>query len=96
MNFEIVFSTYVNSTGKHTPRKQLETELVRLAKEYNVQGFSLSNQLGYWAGELEQSHVLTLLDVHKEQAFNFAAALKSQYSQDAVIVRPIEQQVYFV
>lgn len=96
MNFEIIFSTYVNKTGKHTGRQQLETDLVSLAKKHNIEGFSLRDQLGYWAGELEQSHVLELLDTNKAQAFAVANELKTKYQQDAVIVRPVEQKVYFI
>lgn len=96
MNFEIVFSTYINSKHTQTPRKELEQYLVKLAKDHNIQGFSLSNQLGYWAGELEQSHVLTLLDVNKEMAFAVAADVKAHFEQQAVIVKPITEQVYFI
>lgn len=96
MNWEIIFSTYVNSTGKHTTRHDLETGLVAVAKANDVQGFSLREQLGYWAGELEQSHVLELLDCPKAKAFSVASQLKAKYEQDAVIVRPVENKVYFV
>ena len=96
MNYEIIFSTYINKTKTYTPRKQLESDLVDVAKNNNVQGFSLRNQLGYWAGELEKSHVLELLDTSKTVAFEVAQELKQLYKQDAVIVRPVETEVYFV
>lgn len=96
MNFEIIFSTFVNKTGKHTGQKQLENDLVAIAKTHKIDGFSLRGQLGYWAGELEQSHVLELLDSNKQTAFAVANQLKSQYQQDAVIVRPVENKVYFI
>lgn len=96
MNFEIIFSTYINKTGKQTDQATLESDLVAIAKQHNIEGFSLRNQLGYWAGELEQSHILELLDTNKAQAFAVANELKTKYEQDAVIVRPVEQKVYFI
>jgi len=96
MNYAIIFSTYVNATKKHTPQHELENKLVQIAKEHAINGFSLRNQLGYWAGELEQSHVLELLDTNKAQAFQVANELKTMFIQDAVIVRPIENKVYFI
>ncbi len=96
MNFEIIFSTYINATKTTTPRLDLERDLVAIAKVNGVNGFSLRDQLGYWAGELEQSHVLELLDIDKATAFSVAGQIKSKYKQDAVIVRPVTQAVYFV
>lgn len=96
MNFEIIFSTYINKTRTQTPRHELEQDLCTIAKVNDVQGFSLRDQLGYWAGELEQSHVLELLDTNKATAFSVARQLKSKYSQDAVIVRPVESKAYFI
>lgn len=96
MNYEIIFSTYNNKTKQQRKRKELEQDLVTLAKQYNIEGFSLQHQTGYWAGELEQSHVLTLLDASKEQAKELAGALKAQYSQDAVILKPVKQVTYFI
>lgn len=96
MNYEIIFSTFINKTQASTPRLELEQDLVAIAKVNDVQGFSLRDQLGYWAGELEQSHVLELLDINKATAFAVANQIKSRYSQDAVIVRPVATTVYFV
>lgn len=96
MNFEIIFSTYINATGTQTPRLELEQDLCTIAKVNDVQGFSLRDQLGYWAGTLEQSHVLELLDCPKSKAFSVARQLKAKYSQDAVIVRPVESKTYFI
>jgi hypothetical protein len=96
MQFEVIFSTYNNKTKKQATTKQLEADLVKLAKQYDLPGFSLSHQLGYWAGELEQSHILTLLDIDKARAFDIAEAIKTKYAQQAVIVRPVEQINYFI
>lgn len=96
MNYQIIFSTYNSKTGVQTERSQLEADLVALANTNSIQGFSLSDQLGYWAGELEQSHVLTLLGVNKRQAFSFAEQLKAHFDQEAVIVKPIKEEVYFI
>jgi len=96
MNYEIIFSTYVNRTKKSTSKYELEQDLVTIAKVNDVQGFSLRDQLGYWAGELEASHVLELLDCDKAKAFSIARQLKSKYEQDAVIVRPVASTTYFI
>ena len=96
MVYEIIFSTYNNKTKQQKKRHELEADLVELAKINGLQGFSLTDQLGYWAGELEQSHILTLLDVNKKTAFDIAEQLKSKYEQQAVIVRPTQQVNYFI
>jgi hypothetical protein len=96
MNYRIIFSTYINSKNTSTPRKKLEQQLVALAKKHGLQGFSLSEQLGYWAGTLEQSHILTLLDIQKDVALNVATDIKSMYEQDAVIVEPINNITWFI
>jgi hypothetical protein len=86
MNYKITFSTYVNNTGKSTGRAQLQRDLVLVAKNNNIQGFTLTDQVGYWAGEIEASHALTLLDTTPQQARAVALALKKRYYQDAVIL----------
>ena len=96
MVYEIIFSTNNNKTKQQKKRHELEADLVELAKINGLQGFSLTDQLGYWAGELEQSHILTLLDVNKKTAFDIAEQLKSKYEQQAVIVRPTQQVNYFI
>lgn len=96
MEYQIIFSTYNNKTKKQKNRLELERDLVQIAKQNDLTGFSLTDQLGYWAGELEQSHVLSLLDVSKEQAFTIAEQIKEHYKQEAVIVRPVKQVNYFI
>lgn len=89
MNYKITFSTYVNATGKHTSRTSLTRDLVALANVNHVAGWSLQDQTGYWAGELEASHALTLLDAAPEQARAVAIQIKQLYSQDAVILEAL-------
>lgn len=89
MNYKITFSTYVNATGTHTNRKALLSDLVAIANVNHVQGWSLSDQTGYWAGEIEASHALTLLDTTPGIARSVAEQLKSRYHQDAVILEPL-------
>ena len=96
MEYQIIFSTYNNKTKKQKNQLELEADLVALAQLNNLPGFSLSNQIGYWAGELEQSHTLTLLEVNKKTAFEVAEQFKIKYEQQAVIVRPVEQLNYFI
>jgi hypothetical protein len=89
MNYKITFSTYVNATGTHTPHKTLLRDLVAIANVNHVQGWSLTDQTGFWAGELEASHALTLLDTTPEIARSVARQIKTQYHQDAVILEPL-------
>lgn len=89
MNYKITFSTYVNATGTSTPRKRLLSDLIEIANNNRVQGWTLSDQTGYWAGEVEQSHALTLLDIEPVQAKKVAEAIKLMYSQDAVILEQL-------
>lgn len=96
MNYIITFSTYVNKTGDVSTTEEVETYLVTLAKKYNIQGFSLTEQLGYWAGETETSYILTLLDSHKRIAVDVAEEVKKHYQQDAVILKPDNSKVYFI
>jgi hypothetical protein len=96
MQYDLIFSTYINKTGKQLNQAELEADLVKVAKKFNLQGFSLTNQIGYWAGELEQSHVLSLLEVDKRTAFKISNHIKARYKQDAVILRPIKQINYFI
>lgn len=96
MNWAIIFSTYVNKTKTETKRLQLEQYLVKMAKKSKVDGFSLANQIGYWAGEKETSYTLTIFDINKEKAFQIAGELKKHFKQDSVIIKPIDEQVYFV
>jgi len=96
MEYQIIFSTYNNKTKQQKTRLELERDLVELAKQNDLAGFSLTDQLGYWAGELEQSHILTLLDVSKQKAFGLAEQIRDKYEQEAVIVRPVKQVNYFI
>lgn len=96
MEYQIIFSTYNNKTKQQKTRLELERDLVELAKQNDLAGFSLTDQLGYWAGELEQSHILTLLDVSKQKAFGLAEQIRDKYEQQAVIVRPVKQINYFI
>lgn len=96
MQYNIIFSTYNNKTKSQATTLELEQYLVELAKRRGITGFSLSQQLGYWSGELEQSHILALLDVDKPRAFAVANDIKQHYKQDAVIVQPIKQTNYFI
>lgn len=89
MNYQITFSTYVNATGQSTPRRTLLSDLLELANNHKIQGWTLRDQTGMWAGEIEASHSLTLLDVEPVNARAFALALKKHYSQDAVILEPL-------
>ena len=89
MNYRVTFSTYINATGKSTGRRTLTRDLVAIANVNHVAGWSLTDQTGYWAGELEASHVLTLLDVAPEQARAVAMLIKNQYHQDAVILEAL-------
>jgi len=96
MTYNIIFSTYINKTGEHTSQLELEQYLVQLAKSANIKGFSLSQQLGYWQGETEVSHTLTLLDTSRQSAFLVAETIKQHFKQDAVIVQPVKQTNYFI
>jgi hypothetical protein len=96
MNWQIIFSTYINKTGNETGRLELEDYLVKLAEKRNIQGFSLSNQTGFWAGVKETSYNLTLFDISKQKAFELAREIKNHFEQDSVIIKPIEEQVYFI
>lgn len=97
MNYKITFSTYVNQAGTSTPAGTIRDNLVAISKRHNIQGFTLANQTGYWAGELEASHALTLLDTSPEQAKAVALAIKSTYHQDAVILEALpETEVTFL
>lgn len=96
MEYQIIFSTYNNKTKQQKSRLELERDLVEFAKSNDLAGFSLTDQLGYWAGELEQSHILTLLDVPKQKAFGLAEQIRDKYDQQAVIVRPVKQINYFI
>ena len=89
MNYKITFSTYINATGKHTGSAVLTRDLVAIANVNHVPGWSLQNQTGYWAGELEASHALTLLDIAPEQARAVAEQIKRLYHQDAVILEAL-------
>lgn len=89
MNYKVTFSTYVNATGEHTGKKTLQRDLVAIANVNHIQGWSLQDQTGFWAGEVEASHALTLLDVAPEQARAVAEQLKSLYHQDAVILEAL-------
>lgn len=89
MNYQITFSTYVNATGKTTPRSTLLSDLLEFANNAGVQGWTLRDQTGMWAGEIEASHSLTLLDVEPVVAREFAKQIKKHYSQDAVILEPL-------
>ena len=89
MNYKITFSTYVNATGTSTGKRKLQSDLVAIARANNIQGFTLTNQVGYWAGELEQSHALTLLDTTQTQARKVALDVKRLYNQDAVILEAL-------
>lgn len=97
MNYKITFSTYVNATGTHTAKKTLLSDLIAMANVNHVQGWSLTDQTGYWAGEVEASHALTLLDTTPEIARSVAGQLKRQYKQDAVILEPLpDNEVEFI
>lgn len=89
MNYKITFSTYVNATGKSTPRRTLLSDLLEFANNHKIQGWTLSDQTGMWAGEIEASHALTLLDVEPTDARAMAEQIKKHYSQDAVILEPL-------
>lgn len=89
MNYKITFSTYVNATGTTTNRKRLLSDLIEIANRNHIQGWTLTDQTGYWAGEVERSHALTLLDVEPSQARAVAGLIKHMYSQDAVILEPL-------
>lgn len=89
MNYKITFSTYVNATGTHTPKKSLISDLIAIANINHVQGWSLQDQTGYWAGEIEASHALTLLDTTPAIARSIAEQIKQHYHQDAVILEPL-------
>lgn len=89
MNYKITFSTYVNATGTHTPKKTLLSDLISIANVNHVQGWSLTDQTGFWAGEIEASHALTLLDTTPDIARTVAEQIKHRYHQDAVILEPL-------
>lgn len=89
MNYKITFSTYVNATGESTPRRKLLSNLIEIANRNQIQGWTLTDQTGYWAGEVERSHALTLLDTSPEQARQVAGLIKHMFSQDAVILEPL-------
>lgn len=91
MNYKITFSTYVNKTGKSTGITTMQLDLVQIAISNSIQGFTLTDQTGYWAGELEHSHALTLLDTSPEQARQVALELKQLYEQDAVILEVLPE-----
>lgn len=89
MNYRITFSTYENATGKSIGKTILQRDLQQIASINNIQGFSLTDQIGYWAGEYELSYCLTLLDTTPKIAEAVAVAIKKQYRQDAVILEAL-------
>ena len=91
MNYQIIFSTYNNKTKKTGSLKQLEEFLKSIAKDYQLQGFSLSFQLGFWAGEYEKSYILTIFDISKSTAFEVAKRINEHYNQEYSIVKPIKE-----
>lgn len=97
MNYKITFSTFVNSTGQSISKRALQLDLVEIAGRNHIQGFTLTDQTGYWAGELEASHALTLLDTSPAQARKVATELKKHYKQQAVILEQLpETNVEFI
>jgi hypothetical protein len=97
MNYRITFSTYVNATGNSTPRKKLLADLIELANGQGVQGWSLTDQTGCYAGELELSHNLTVFDTSSQQAEALAVAIKKHFNQLEVILEHLpDTEVRFI
>lgn len=89
MNYKITFSTYVNATGEHTPKTRLLRDLAELSGKHKIQGWSLTDSDGYYAGELELSHNLTIFDITPQQAEALARDIKKQYHQLEVILEKL-------
>lgn len=89
MNFRITFSTYVNATGESTPREKMLRDLVELANEYHIQGWSIADQTGCYMGELELSHAMTVFDTSRTSVTNLAKAIKKHFSQLEVILETL-------
>ena len=96
MNYQVIFSTYNNKTKKTGSLINLEKFLVGLTKEYNIQGFSITSQLGFWAGEFEKSYILTIFDISKATAIDIAKDINEYYNQESSIIKPIKEEVYFI
>lgn len=91
MNYKITFSTFVNSTGKHTRKAELVQKLADIADSLDVAGFNLADSTGYYLKTVEPSHALTLFDVAPEQAKAFALEIKTAYQQLEVILEVLPQ-----
>lgn len=89
MNYKITFSTYVNSTGKHTRKPELLAKLAEIADGLDISGFNLSDSTGYYLKTVEPSHALTLFDVAPEQAREFATSVKAAFQQIEVILEKL-------
>lgn len=97
MNYRITFSTYVNSTGTTTPKTKMLKDLIELANIQQIQGWSLTDQTGCYAGELELSHAMTLFDVEPAQAETLALAIKGHFQQLEVILEHLpDTEVRFI
>lgn len=92
MRYDIKFSTFVNNTGSEASREELLSFLNALASKEGIEGYTLVNSVGYWAGVNENSYTLELIGITKAKAVKVANSLKEAFNQDAVILIPVKNQ----
>lgn len=66
---------------------RFKKQLLRLAKKYNIEGFTLLKALGAWQGKTEPSYQLIIENVPERTVRALASDCRDTFKQDSVMLK---------
>jgi hypothetical protein len=97
-----IANKYILSIGANNDTKKLEIENIKYVVgefcDYHETGFTLVESIGYWAGSIEKSCIVSIVSENDliADVISLCNSLKVSLQQDSIMLEVLKSDVRFV